>query len=157
MVRVSTAQRAGRFLDVAVSSTTVARHPLAAAAATGLSPYGVAASPSGLGFCAISLDDIPYPQVRWPYRQGPEQSSRRSCGTPEDDRELLALLGGQSGCGVNDRLDRGVDLAGRTHRAEEGNGLLLGDHDPAADLDGAELPGADVVAEGRNRGVEALG
>src|SRR5699024_1054802 len=87
----------------------------------------------------------------------PHLSSRRSCGTPEDDRELLALLGGQSGCGVNDLLDRGVDLAGRTHRAEEGNGLLLGDHDPAADLDGAELPGADVVAKGRNRCVEALG
>src|SRR5699024_12439976 len=47
------------FLDVAVSSTTVARHPLAAAAATGASPYGAAASTSDLGFCAISLDDKP--------------------------------------------------------------------------------------------------
>src|SRR5699024_4445909 len=59
MVRVSTAKRAGCFLDVAVSSTTVARHPLAAAAATGASPYGAAASTSDLGFCAISLDDKP--------------------------------------------------------------------------------------------------
>src|SRR5699024_357597 len=109
------------------------------------------------GFARFHLAISPYPQVRWPSLQGPEQSSSRSCATPEADDELPAVRGGQSGCGVNDRLDRGVELAGRTHRAEEGNGLLLGDHDPAADLDGAELPGADVVAEGRNRGVEALG